>query len=304
VSSPVGPTRSRAAGFSKHLEGWQLALVTIAMAWIAVLVMVPRTVLPEEVPLPRLAPKDVAEARARALAESSRIHGEEPSENLRLLASRLRAHGLAEHGGDRRRIADAAAATEQVGVRVLGAEPERVLELRAHLTERFVAAFFEFLRTGVESEELSGLGGNVVQTFRNNGWLDDTDGPEFDLVLRALYRRRFNGLVLPGATLPVDAIEERARVRFLIAHPPTPPVEDPDGLFAGQFILGQIDDAAKLDPAYPAHYARGIALFRVGRYEASAAAFDAFLTEAEDGPYRLRATNYLKAALEHAGGGL
>ena len=59
-----------------------------------------------------------------------------------------------------------------------------------------------------------------------------------------------------------------------------------------------------MDPSYPVHYARGVALFHMGRYEAAAVAFDAFLSERESGPYRLRAINHLKAAIEESGGAL
>jgi len=160
-----------------------------------------------------------------------------------------------------------------------------------------------FARTGVETEDLAVVGGDAVRTFRSNGWVRP-DEPEIDLVLRALYKRRFAGLVVPDASLALDPTEERARVRFFMLHPPPPPVDDPQRLFFWQFILSQTSEAAALDPTYPVHYARGIALFHMGRYEASAVAFDVFLSEAADGPYRLRAVNHLKAAIEESGGAL
>ncbi len=296
-----GPGSEAKKGLARHLEGWQLGVVIVVMAWVAVLLMVPRTEVPEDVPLPQLAPREVRASRARAAAESRRLATHEMSANLRLLAARLKAYGLAEHGDDKRRMVELGQLTQEVGAPLAVLEREHVLDLRAHLAERFVESFSEFVRTGVETEELAWLGGNVVPMFRKNGWLDDTAEPEFDLVLRALHKRRFNKLLGPDVDLPLDSAEERAKVRFLMQHPPLPPVADPHGLFAGQFLLGQIEDAVALDPSYPRHYARGIALFRIGRYEASAVAFDSFLAEREDGPYRIRAANYLKAAIEYAG---
>ncbi|NUO49167.1 MAG: hypothetical protein HOV80_09960 [Polyangiaceae bacterium] len=297
--SPDGPqTTSRLA---KHLEGWQLGVVIVVMAWVAVLLMVPRTEEPESVPLPHLAPREVSASRARAAEESRRLASHELSPNLRLLGARLNAYGLAEHAGDKRRMVELAQLTQELGGQLAVLEHEHILDLRAHLAERFVQTFSEFVRTGIETEELVGLGGNVVETFRKNGWLEHTDEPEFDLFLRGLHKRRFDKLIGTKIEMPIDSAEERAKVRFLMQHPPRAPVADPDGVFAGNFVLGQIEEAVNLDPSYPENYARGIALFRIGRYEASAAAFDAFLAERDGGPYRIRAANYLKAAVEYAG---
>ncbi|MBL9025587.1 MAG: hypothetical protein JNL21_25550 [Myxococcales bacterium] len=290
-------------GLARHFEGWQLGVVIVAMAAIAVAVMVPRSVLPEEVPLPRLAPREVAEARARAVASGRALDGAAPSENVRILAARLRAYSLAEHAGDRLEMQHAAERVLELSGPLLVAEPQAMLDLRAHLTERFVRAFYVFARTGAEVEDLAVVGGDAAQTFTKKGWVDDSNDPTFDLVLRSFYKRRFGGLVSPGAPLPIDDVEERARVRFLIRHPPRLDFPDPQGLFSGHYVLSQLDDAAALDPAYPLRYAQGIALFHVGKYEASAAAFDAYLLERPDGPYHLRAVNYLKTAVEHAGGG-
>lgn len=301
MGSAKGGARSSARGIWKHFEGWQLAVVTIVMAWIAVLLMVPRTEEPDDLPALRLAPREVIDSRARAIDESRRLATYQPSPNLRLLASRLSAYGLAERADEKRRMAELGQLNQEVGAMLLATEPEHLIDLRAHLAERFVERFQELVHTGVEPEELAALGGNVVATFRKNRWIEHAGEPEFDLVLRALHKRRFNGLIGSKAELPLDSAEERAKVRFLMHHPPSPPVEDPDGVFAGHFLLGQIEDALALDPKYPAHYARGIALFRIGRYEASAAAFDHFLAEHDDGPYRVRATNFLKAAVEYAG---
>lgn len=301
--SATDRTSPQGSRFSKYFEGWQVGAITVLMAIVAVAVVVPRTVVPEEVPLPRLAPRDIGVARTRARAAERALESGEISDNLRLLASRLRAHGLAENSGDRKQTELAAGSILELSPIVAATEPDRLLDLRAHLTERFVRAFLLLLRTGAETEDLAVVGGDAARTFRDKGWLDGPVDAEIDLVLRSLYKRRFEGLVLPKGNLPLEEAEERARVRFLMLHPPRAPVPDPQGLFANQYVLSQLDDAAALDPHYPLRYAQGIALFRLGRFEASAAAFDAFLAERPDGPYRLRAVNYLKAAVEQASGG-
>jgi TolA-binding protein len=52
-----------------------------------------------------------------------------------------------------------------------------------------------------------------------------------------------------------------------------------------------------LDPTYPAAYALGIAHFRRGAYPASAQAFRDWVDAHPEGPYALRAKNFLRAAL-------
>lgn len=273
------------------------------MAVIAVAVMVPRTVLPEEVPLPRLAPREVTESRARAVAEGQALDRVPPPENVRILAARLRAYSIAERENDKPAMQRAADGIVELSVPIAGADPKVLLDLRAHLTERFVRGFFEYARTGIEGPDLIHVGGDAARTFQEKGWVDAAHDPTFDLVLRSFYKRRYAGLVVPKGELPLDEVEERARIRFLIRHPPRMKVPDPQGIFSGHYVLSQLEAAAAADVSYPLRYAQGIALFRVGKYEASAAAFDAFLTETPDGPYHLRAVNYLKASVEFAGVG-
>ena len=63
-------------------------------------------------------------------------------------------------------------------------------------------------------------------------------------------------------------------------------------------LFEKIRELARVDPTFPGALAEGVVLFRLGRYEAAAVAFERHLAAFPDGPWTLRARNYLKAALE------
>jgi hypothetical protein len=62
--------------------------------------------------------------------------------------------------------------------------------------------------------------------------------------------------------------------------------------------LEHVKSLAAIDPAYPADYALGIASYRHGDYRASVAAFRRWLSEHPEGPFALRARNFLRAAAD------
>jgi tetratricopeptide (TPR) repeat protein len=67
-----------------------------------------------------------------------------------------------------------------------------------------------------------------------------------------------------------------------------------------QYRLKKIDEIAALDPAYPSDLARGIVLYRLGRFLPAVQAFRRHLEASPDGPFTLRARGYLRAALGRA----
>ena len=75
-------------------------------------------------------------------------------------------------------------------------------------------------------------------------------------------------------------------------------LEAGENLAAEAWRLDKINKLGAIDPAYPLAYAQGVAQFRLGHFEASVEAFEAWVKEHPDGAYVLRARNYLRAALE------
>jgi hypothetical protein len=67
-----------------------------------------------------------------------------------------------------------------------------------------------------------------------------------------------------------------------------------------QYRLKKIEELAVLDPAYPRDLARGVVLYRLGKYLPAVEAFRRHLDRFPDGSYTLRARNYLRAALGRA----
>ncbi|WP_437874996.1 hypothetical protein [Sorangium sp. So ce513] len=151
-------------------------------------------------------------------------------------------------------------------------------------------------------------------------------------VLGVLFKKRWgaiSGIQRGAFALSLD--EERALFKFLLSHPVgaargaqdlaapaaaaarvDPADEPPPGSTAAalraaearraeeQYRLKKIDELAALDPSYPRHLARGVALYRLGRFAQSAEAFRSHLEQHPDGAHTLRAQNYLRAALERA----
>ncbi|WP_437574381.1 hypothetical protein [Sorangium sp. So ce887] len=153
-------------------------------------------------------------------------------------------------------------------------------------------------------------------------------------VLGVLFKKRWGAIVgLQRAPFGVALDEERALFKFLLSHPlggrsaqdlAAPPAAEaaarPEqqagepgprspaaALRAAEaqraeehYRLKKIDELAALDPAYPRHLARGVTLYRLGKFVQSAEAFRSHLEQHPDGAYTLRAQNHLRAALERA----
>ncbi|WP_437285248.1 hypothetical protein [Sorangium sp. So ce406] len=153
-------------------------------------------------------------------------------------------------------------------------------------------------------------------------------------VLGVLFKKRWGAIVgVQRGPFGISLDEERALFRFLLSHPvgaargaqdlaappaeqtaahleqasepaprsPAPALRAAEAQRAEeQYRLKKIDELAALDPSYPRHLARGISLYRLGRFAQSAEAFRSHLEQHPDGAHTLRAQNYLRAAVERA----
>ena len=289
------------------------------IAGTASLLAVPRVVPVDEIPPPATRP-DMLEAQirddvGRARAVEQKAKRGELDYDVRALGEAVRAFGRAESEDDdaalgpaRRQALDAARAA-------IARDPEAVLGLRAFQARGFVAEVRALARTGAPSKELSELAGPFARSLVAYRWYDvkTRSLSPSDAVLGALYKKRWNdvtGLAGPAFALSLD--EERALLGFLIAHPAVaraPLPEDAteeliraraisDEVAANERRLAKIRELSRVDPSYPAAIAEGVVLFRLGRVEAAAVAFERHLAASPDGPWTLRARNYLKTALE------
>jgi hypothetical protein len=180
--------------------------------------------------------------------------------------------------------------------------PDPLLTLRAVQTNLFIAALEEWDGVSPGGDALRALGGNFAAVAVRNGWAVASRGvvlAEEDR--RTLFRMRWNdvtGLREHPAFRPTDN-EWRSYYRLLLRYPERK--TEARGIEEQQ-RLAYISAVARHDPTYPANLARGVVYQRLGAFGLAASALETHLAEQPDGPWRLRAQNYLAAALVGARG--
>jgi|RhiMethySRZTD1v2_1073278.scaffolds.fasta_scaffold02874_3 hypothetical protein len=292
TSRPVKPPRS----LGRHLEGWQLALVTVSIAALGALLAIPRAVAPEDVPVPAV---DRAEQRRSSQSENLRADAAEreplPFE-VRVVGEMLRRYGADESSGE-------PSLGEQHLIELRDQAPkarakhgdEALLRLRAAQARFFCRALERWQSSGKVDSDLTELGGSFLAKAERVGWLRGERELVLDEEERALlFRVRWGELTGLGRTHPFRATlnEWRIYYRFLIENP------DAVGEAArGTARLGYVQVLGRLDPDFPASLAHGVVAYQLGHFPDAARAFQAHLQAHPGGPWRLRAQNYLAAAL-------
>ena len=279
----------------------------------------PRTVPVGEIPEPAVRPDFISatlradDARAREIA--ARAARGELDHDVRSLGDAVRSFGRAEVDGDDVALEEAHRRVEESVRAAIGGNPDGVLALRAYQTRAFLTEMRAFEESGRGSDDLGELAGNFARSAIVFRWYDADERRLLpsDGALAALYKKRWNeitGLAGPAFALSLD--EQRAMLGFLIAHPAVamPPLADDadadaararalqEEVAANQKRLDKIRELARVDPTYPGSIAEGVVMYRLGRFEAAAIAFERHLAASPDGPWTLRVQNYLKASLE------
>ena len=294
---------------AKALDGWQLLVVTLVVAWGTALVVVPRPVEPRDLPVPRVEPRSATSVRDRDRDLAASLLTRPLDTKLRRLGTAVRTVGKYEESSDPQLSAarDEAKDAAKDALRLSGPD---VLRLRAYQTDRFLEELSSWVRSGQSTNELVELGGSVVRSFQTTGWIVSENGKRRvllgDLALRAAYKKRWNEVTgITADTLAISIDEQRAFLAFTIEHPANPPSSAGLGnavaMYQNQMTLNKIDELAKIDPTYPVLFAKGIVFYRVASYANAATAFGRYLEERPDGPYAVRAANFLKASLEKSG---
>ncbi len=309
MTRPVRLRVKAAPSWRRHFDGWQLLVVVMVVAWGAAAIVVPRPVVPTEIPRERMDPSVVRALidHDRALAAS--VETTPLDAHVRRLGSAMRLVGRSEAE------ADAGIAKAQLDLKTAAQEALRVsvtdvVRLRAYQTEAFLRALATWRTTGERTDDLVELGGAFLRAFEASGWIEvrgdvrDVRMPE--LVLRTAFKRHWNELEgIKADALVLDHDEEVAFAAFALETPPHPldRIKNRAALavYDDQMRLNKIDDLAKLDPSYPRLYAQGIVYFRLSSYELAVQSFARYLGERPEGRYAVRAANYLKASLERGG---
>jgi hypothetical protein len=291
--------------------------VVVFLALVVVLLVVPRSVDPIEIPPPGIDPRALAQTFARDDARARAAVREPLDADVRTLGSAVHAYGRADYDGGEEALLKARARVVEAVVPALTLGEEPVLRLRAYQQSIFLREVRRWETTGVVSDALAELGGGFPRLVERNGWVRAVRGGVRlvmdEAALRAMFKKRWNEITsLRGELFELTLDEQRALTRFLLGHPtsfgngPAPGEPETPGwrvareTHEDQFRLKKIDELAAIDPSYPRELARGIVLFHMQRYALAAKAFNNHLETSPDGPYALRAQNYLRASLGHA----
>jgi len=263
------------------------------VCWLTAMLVVPRDVPPELVPPARIDRAEQAELRAAEIERATRARAG-LSLAVRSVGEAVRRYGRAaltqselspQLGRQLRRLASAALEHD-------GSEP--LLELRALQTELFLAALAgRPEKPGAEAVE---LGGGLLWAGQRGapGWFVAAPAGADDTELATLYRHYWATVVGLGRDhrFAPTLNEWRVYYRFLLARPIPQGAERPGDV---KRKLEYVAALAQHDQDYPAHLARGILLYQAGEPAKSALELRTHLDQAPDGPWTLRAQNYLAA---------
>ncbi|MEO8906257.1 MAG: hypothetical protein ABI488_26830 [Polyangiaceae bacterium] len=296
---PDAPQRSGPRNFRRHLQGYELGLVTLGVVVTFGLLALPRASVPETLPLPLVdhVLSERYEALQRDLAAAAERDG--LPFDVRAVGEAIRHFGASsaqrlDPTHDRQDI------QERVRVVLEHRNEQSLLQLRAVQTEYFMRELEPFEQTGTASANLNELGGDFVLQAQRSGWLDaKRHSLAGATTLRVLYRARWAELVGMRRVFPFATSLNDSRIyyRFLLLHPERL-TDDPRGMGDDAMRLKLVAALSRTDPDYPTAFARGYLLFRLGDREGAATAYRSQLAHQESGPYALLARNYLIFALQ------
>jgi hypothetical protein len=263
----------------------------VGVCWLTAMLVVPREVPPELVPPARI---DRAEQAELLAAESSRALRARAGLSLavRSVGEALRRYGRSvmtqpdlapQLGRQLRRLVSTALEQD-------GSEP--LLELRALQAELFAAALAG--RPETPPPEAIELGGGLLREGGAPVWFVAAPAGADGAELATLYRHYWAAVTGLGRDhrFAPTLNEWRVYYRFLLGRP------IPEGATRPGDVKRKLEYVAALaqhDQDYPAHLARGILLYQAGEPAKSALELRSHLEQAPDGPWTLRAQNYLAA---------
>lgn len=291
------------AGLRRHLQGYELGLLTVGMVLTFSLLVLPRASRPLTLPLPRI---DRVEARRQDASERELSHHTEiaglPFE-LRAVGEAVRhfGHSLNQGFDTGHDLDDLRERMKEV---VAKGQSSLLLSLRAVQTQYFLRALAQFEREQKPNSELEELGGDFLAHARLNGWFAD-DGRFLgdESTRRVLFQLHWADLIGKRGTFPFAPTlnDWRLYYRFLLLHPEREGMTAVDAESAQDVARVRVVNAlSRKDPDYPAFFARGYLFDHLGDRQAAASAYRVHLGQHEAGPYALLARNYLIHTLQAA----
>ena len=288
VKRPAGgPERSSFEGIG--------AVVLLAFLVVsATLLAIPRMAEPELLPLPQPDRRVLSRAWAREAELAEKARNEPLPFSVRAVGETFRRLGAGTvygQGVPSGLLRDLEALSRDA-VAQKGAEA--LLGLRAVQTELFVQAARAWETTGQVSPDLRELGGDFPETAKVRGWLRNGRLELDDEELAILFRMRWLELTKAGQKPPLAASLDEYRAFYALLLSREGAGSTPERDRTSFLAVAALE---RLDPTYPADFARGVLLYRRSAHAAAAEAFQRELQRRKDGPYRLLARNHLLAAL-------
>ncbi|MET0791791.1 MAG: hypothetical protein ABW061_09745, partial [Polyangiaceae bacterium] len=296
---PEGAESSaRRGSFRRHLQGYELGLVTLGMVLTCALLALPRASVPDTLPLPKV---DHAEAR-RSLEAERALSAVAESEGLpfevRALGESIRHFGQSVTRGldtthDRQDI------RERFKIAIDKGQGPALLRLRAVQTQYFLRALARFEQDGKPNLDLQELGADFVPQAKASGWFAPSGrGFADEATLSVLFRLHWADLIERRRVFPYAPTlnEWRIYYHFLLLHPPGASAQAGSSVDAER--LRVVNALSSKDADYPGFFAKGYLYYRLDDRESSATAFRSHLAQHESGPYALLARNYLIHSLQ------
>jgi hypothetical protein len=291
----------RRRSLARHLQGYELGLLTIGIVLTFSLLALPRASRPSTLPLPRI---DRAEAQRRNASERETARRAEATGlpfEVRAVGESVRHYGQSvsqgiDPGHDLEDLRERMKAVEASG------QSSHLLSLRAVQTQYFLQALERFESEGKPNSELLELGADFLKHALHNGWFGNDGRFVADVATRrVLFELHFADLIGKRGTFPyAPTLDDwRHYYRLLLLYPERELTSIADAESAANVTRVRVVNAlSRKDPEYPALFAKGYLLDRLGDRQAAAAAYRAHLGQHESGAYALLARNYLIHTLQ------
>ena len=282
--------RAAAVGWRRHIDGWPLAGISIAVGLIAVWLVSPRPTTPDVLPLPEVGKAEADRWFALEHARSLQAHRQQLPRQIRAIGESYREYSLGTTL-DRPSSEELTRFRQRVALALQQGHASEVAQLRATQTELFVEAMREWRRTGRQEQELNELAGTFLSAASKNGWLDSLKQPLTDAALAVLFAMRWSHLagLLDHQELQPPVVLWQLYFDFLLRHPEEALSAPMKKL---QHQLGYVESLSRHDPHYPRDFALGVLQYRAYRYVEAEQSFRRFLANPANQRWRLRARNH------------
>lgn len=301
-----------------------LALIPVTVAVVLFALMIPRSAAPAEIPLPIVDEQTLAKEEAADDALAARAKADGLPSDVRALGTAIRDFNTQQTANaDERAIASARNAINVALATLADHGNDSLLILRAFELSDFLAELRAFERGAPPSAELTAVGGPFVARMTDAGWVDGNKILMDDHARRAAFKVAWNAILAVPDAPPFSLTRDEARALYLfyLRHPHVGErdrqaielsrknakteaactalrTREEHALEAWR--LDKVEKLGRVDADYPLAYARGVAHYRMGSFDAAVRDFEFWIDAHPDGAWTLRARNQLRGAAELA----